>query len=254
MRWFTGAAIMVVALVVAGAAWADVIELTNGDKVEGKILEEGTAGVKIQTKFGAIIVPRRSIKRVIKEGPAQQEYREKAMELAKEHVELARWCEEKGLEEEAKKHYEMALRFDPDNEDAKKALGAGKKEGEQAGKEPEKKGGEGPAERITQEELLRLRQEAIAKLQNKEYEEAEKLYKKIINAMPNDNNALYNLACLYSLTDKNELAIEFLKKAVKAGFTNVGHIEKDTDLDNIREEEAYKKLIEQMKKGDKRNM
>ena len=81
MRWFTGAAIMVVALVVAGAAWADVIELTNGDKVEGKILEEGTAGVKIQTKFGAIIVPRRSIKRVIKEGPAQQEYREKAMEL-----------------------------------------------------------------------------------------------------------------------------------------------------------------------------
>jgi tetratricopeptide (TPR) repeat protein len=270
MRYFVAAVMLSLVLAAGSAALADTIILTNGDKIEGKILEEDERAVKIQTKYGPITLARRSIRRVVKEGPTEAEYKEKASALAKDHVELGDWCKEKGLEDEAKKHYEMALRFDPDNTDARKALGFVKKgdkwvKGEEkaekepekkpekeAKKEPEKK--EEPAEKLTRQEWQRLHQEAIQKLQAKEYDDAEKLYLRILKAIPNDNLALYNLACLYSLTNKKEKALEYLEKSIKAGFTNAGHIQQDSDLDNIRNEEKYKELIKKLIERDKRNM
>jgi tetratricopeptide (TPR) repeat protein len=274
MRYWIAAAAIVLALAVGQVVLADTIILTNGDRIEGKILEEGDQAVRIQTKYGPVDLPRRSIRRIVREGPAQAEYQQKAAELAKEHVELAQWCAQKGLEEEAKKHYEMALRFDPDNADARKALGFVKKgdewvKGEEKAekepakpeeetkKEPQKKESEKkeePAEQLTREEWQRLHQEAIGKLQAKEYDEAEKLYLRIIKAMPNDNVALYNLACLYSLTSKKEKALECLEKSIKAGYTDVGHMQEDSDLDNIRSEEKYKELVKKLIERDKGNM
>lgn len=254
MRYVVGAIAMAVLLSVAAAAWADVIELVNGDKIEGKIIEETDAGVKIETKYGAITLSRRQIRRIIKETEAHKEYKEKAKAVAGDHVKLAKWCEEQGMEEEAKKHYKMALEFDPDNEDAKKGLEGtatkpeDKKEEKETGEKKEPEG------QITQEELLRLHQEAIAKLQNKEYDEAEKLYLRIVKAVPKDNIALYNLACLYSLTKKIEKSLEYLEKSIKAGFTNAGHMEQDTDLDNIRDTDKYKELIKELSKKSKGTM
>ena len=275
MRYFAAAAMLSLVLVVGSAALADTIILTNGDKIEGEILEEDGQIVRIQTKYGPISLARRSIRRIIKEGPTEAEYKEKAAELAKGHVELGNWCKEQGLEEEAKKHYEMALKFDSDNAEARKALGFVKKDDkwvkgeEKAEKEPEKKPEEEtkkepekkepekkeePAEKLSPQEWQRLHREAIQKLQAKEYEEAEKLYKRIVKARPDDSTALYNLACLYSLTSKKEKALEYLEKSIKAGFTNVGHIQEDSDLDNIRNEEKYKELIKKLIERDKRNM
>ncbi|TET32211.1 MAG: PDZ domain-containing protein [Planctomycetota bacterium] len=92
-------------------------------------------------------------------------------------------------------------------------------------------------------EVQSLRRKAGQHHQNKEYEKAIELYKKIIEAYPDDSNALYNTACGYSLLDKKAEAVEYLIKAVGAGFVDFAHIETDTDLDNIREEEGYKKLL-----------
>jgi len=53
----------------------------------------------------------------------------------------------------------------------------------------------------------------------------------------------YNLACLHSLKGAKAKALEWLDKAVRAGFKDRGWIRKDRDLDNIREEEGFKKLL-----------
>ncbi|MCP4217417.1 MAG: hypothetical protein GY765_22430 [bacterium] len=56
----------------------------------------------------------------------------------------------------------------------------------------------------------------------------------------------YNLACLYSLAKKKKKALKYLNEAVADGFKNRDHMEKDTDLDNIRKEKAFKELIASM--------
>jgi tetratricopeptide (TPR) repeat protein len=59
-------------LLLCSAALADVIELTNGDKIEGKILEETETGVRIQTSYGPLVIPRNQIKNITK-GDAEPE-------------------------------------------------------------------------------------------------------------------------------------------------------------------------------------
>ena len=58
---------------------------------------------------------------------------------------------------------------------------------------------------------------------------------------------LYNLACTYSLDKQKKKALKSLKMAVEAGFKNRAHIEKDSDLDNLRNEKAFKEIMEQLK-------
>jgi len=53
----------------------------------------------------------------------------------------------------------------------------------------------------------------------------------------------YNLACLHSLKGAKAKAVEWLDKAVRAGFRDRGWIRKDRDLDNIRDEEGYRKIL-----------
>jgi hypothetical protein len=55
---------------------------------------------------------------------------------------------------------------------------------------------------------------------------------------------LYNLACVEALLgDKLEKALEYLQEAVSAGWTDVDHIKKDTDLDRLRGLDGYQALI-----------
>ena len=57
---------------------------------------------------------------------------------------------------------------------------------------------------------------------------------------------LYNKACIYSIQDKRELSSQYIEYAIQAGYSNFDHIEKDTDLDNVRDSYYFKKA---MKKG-----
>lgn len=56
-------------------------------------------------------------------------------------------------------------------------------------------------------------------------------------------NAFYNLACLKSLDGKKAESVEWLAKAVKAGFKDRDWIQRDKELDAIRGEESYKALL-----------
>jgi len=58
---------------------------------------------------------------------------------------------------------------------------------------------------------------------------------------------IYNIACCEALLGNFDTALEFLNKAVSAGFNKVDHIENDADLKSIRHLEGYKALIAALK-------
>jgi carboxyl-terminal processing protease len=58
---------------------------------------------------------------------------------------------------------------------------------------------------------------------------------------------LYNLACGYSLLGRKEEALSRLEDAVAAGFDNYEHLEKDSDLDNIRTMPGFVELVRKLK-------
>ncbi|MBI3855865.1 MAG: hypothetical protein HY293_09275 [Planctomycetes bacterium] len=53
----------------------------------------------------------------------------------------------------------------------------------------------------------------------------------------------YNVACGYALSGAKEEAIDWLEYSVKAGYNDFDHLRKDTDLDGLRNEKRYKKLL-----------
>jgi len=54
----------------------------------------------------------------------------------------------------------------------------------------------------------------------------------------------YNFACAYSLTNQKDKAIDYFDKALNLGYKDRAHVDEDTDLDNIRSDERFIKLVE----------
>jgi len=53
----------------------------------------------------------------------------------------------------------------------------------------------------------------------------------------------YNMACLYSLMNRVPDAINFLEQAFDKGFTEIEHMGKDSDLNNIKNTQEFRELI-----------
>jgi serine/threonine protein kinase/tetratricopeptide (TPR) repeat protein len=60
---------------------------------------------------------------------------------------------------------------------------------------------------------------------------------------PGDPNTLYNAACTYGILGKKAEASETFKKAVDAGYSNLNWAAKDSDLDCLHDDPAFKKLV-----------
>lgn len=240
---------------------AYIMKIPQLEAVRGLVSVDGIIGYNFAKRF--IITLDYPRKRLIISKPGAQpvsgkseeraEYKSKAKELARKHIEVAEWCEEKELDREAKARYEAALELDPDNGDARRALGREKRAEEEPGEEEtgEEETGRKTAEKkqtekMTGAERSQLHSEAVNKLRSKEYDQAEEILQRILRSFPGDQLALYNLTCIYSLQNKKEKAIEYLGRSIEAGYTNYRHIESDSDLDNIREEEGYKKLLRKL--------
>ena len=78
-------------------------------------------------------------------------------------------------------------------------------------------------------------------------EEAIESYKKAIRIDPDFAIAHYNLACCYSLLGNVSKALKSLGEAIDLGFDDIKHIENDSDLNGLRDEAGYKKLINKLK-------
>lgn len=106
---------------------ADIVRLNTGGRVEGKIVETTVDGVKVRTVKGMVEISADDIESIEECESVFDEYEKKLKETPEKDVEarfkLAAWCAEKGLEDEARKHFEEVIALSPDHEKARAALG-----------------------------------------------------------------------------------------------------------------------------------
>lgn len=123
------AAPWVLALLLAAAVpsvLADILHLTNGNQIEGQILEKTDAGYRVRTSFGTLVVPADTVKSIEEKPTPFAEYDRRlaaAKDTAKEQTDLGVWCGENGLPAQEKKHLNRAIELDPEYEPARTALG-----------------------------------------------------------------------------------------------------------------------------------
>jgi len=77
--------------------------------------------------------------------------------------------------------------------------------------------------------------------------EARGVFLEQLNLIPEASSPMYNLACCEALLGNPSEAIAYLKKAINAGFSNVNHIENDSDLKSLRDLEEFKSIILSLK-------
>lgn len=67
---------------------------------------------------------------------------------------------------------------------------------------------------------------------------------KLVSLKPRDPIARYNLACDYSLLRQADLAIRNLREAIELGYREFDFMEKDEDLEYVRKDRRYRRLID----------
>jgi hypothetical protein len=81
---------------------------------------------------------------------------------------------------------------------------------------------------------------------DKNFKESIRLFKRIYFQFPKHQlgvTSAYNVACGYSLAGQKEEALDWLELSVKSGFAKIDHLRNDPDLDNLRAEKRYKRLL-----------
>jgi tetratricopeptide (TPR) repeat protein len=84
---------------------------------------------------------------------------------------------------------------------------------------------------------------ALITAANKEYDKALTIFSDVLNYYPDDAGTHYNIACMYSRLNRVDESIDWLKKAIDKGYANWESIKSDSDLENIRDTDAYKELV-----------
>lgn len=80
-------------------------------------------------------------------------------------------------------------------------------------------------------------------IQEKKYDAAAALFAGPMLALRPGNAAIcYNLSCLYSLQNKKEKAIKWLRRAIENGYSDWTHLKTDPDLENIRNSPYYRSI------------
>jgi len=92
-------------------------------------------------------------------------------------------------------------------------------------------------------EAFRLLMQAWQVYQENDYEQGLKLVEQAYAVAPQHSRVLYGLACFHALLGHDDKALDFLEKAVDAGFYCPGHISRDPDLKNLRSHERYKSAV-----------
>lgn len=87
---------------------------------------------------------------------------------------------------------------------------------------------------------------AIAQHEKKQFADSIKTFKKIYYRYPDTligATSAYNVACGFALWGKKEDALDWLEVAVRRGFGKFDHLREDLDLESLRNEKRYKKLL-----------
>jgi transcriptional regulator GlxA family with amidase domain len=79
-----------------------------------------------------------------------------------------------------------------------------------------------------------------------EYAEAMRAYGQAAAAPSGRVRALYNAACSAALASQADGAFDYLQQAVEAGFDDVAQLDRDSDLDSLRQDARYGALRSEM--------
>ena len=122
---------VLLSLLLAATAFADELVLKNGSAFNGIVREEGDR-VVIEMDFGTMSFKKVDVRSISRGKDPINEFDEKAKAATdvKGMLELAAWAREKGLGTRSTDLYRKILTLDPDQADARKALGFEKVNGQ----------------------------------------------------------------------------------------------------------------------------
>jgi phospholipase/carboxylesterase len=103
-----------------------------------------------------------------------------------------------------------------------------------------------PAQSV-QSDSRQLMMKANEFYQKGDYENSARYYLAYLQQSPDDASSWYNLSCVYGLLGNAELAAKYLKIAYRKGFTDVGHVERDTDFDSIKQEKYFIQTVDSLR-------
>jgi len=121
----------ILSLLLASAVSADEVVLKNGSAFSGIVREEGDR-VVVEMDFGTMSFKKIDVRSISRGLDPIHEFDEKAKAVkdVKGMLELAAWAREKGLGARSQELYRKILTLDPDQADARKALGFEKVNGQ----------------------------------------------------------------------------------------------------------------------------
>jgi C-terminal processing protease CtpA/Prc len=103
---------------------------------------------------------------------------------------------------------------------------------------------------IDKKEQAKLLQNYLGQAQTalnaKDYLRAAELYEKAYAIDPTMSDHSYNAACAYALLGKKDLAFAWLEKSFKAGYFNLEHIKKDSDLVALHVDARWNNYIDRV--------
>lgn len=115
------------ALLVATPSTADVVHLSSGGRLEGRIVSQTETSIEVDIGAGSLTFPMSSVERIETGRTPLDDYDEKVAALAADDrdgwLDLARWASRAGLGVQSRRAYERVLQLDPGNAEANRALG-----------------------------------------------------------------------------------------------------------------------------------
>ena len=125
--------VLLLALAPFASRAEDVIYMSDGSRLRGKIVDESRREVTIETPAGRMVVPRGQISRVERQGDAQKEFEVRKAKLSSTDApgwyELGSWCLSQKLAAQAEACWREVIRIAPDHENARAQLGHKKLDG-----------------------------------------------------------------------------------------------------------------------------
>lgn len=101
---------------------------------------------------------------------------------------------------------------------------------------------------VNAQEYSKLISEANQLYESKEYKMSADLYDKAFKIESENPSHLYNGACSSSLAGNTKQAFKWLNLSIEKGWTNLKHLNSDTDLENLHSKKEWGKTIEKLEK------